>query len=101
MKRAPNKENKPYITCNKCHKTISEDGTIICNQCYASIIQWRHNNIIQQVKSKVKQFKYHEHKESNSLEIGNLKPDLVNEELKTLKIIDAVVSGEKYLGTSY
>jgi len=28
----------------------------------------------------VKQFKYHEHKESNSLELGNLKPDLVNEE---------------------
>lgn len=33
--------------------------------------------------------------------LGNMKPDLVNEEERTLKVIDAVVCGAKYLSASY
>ena len=59
---------------------------------------------MQQIRAKVKEYNYFEYNATKNVEsgkIGNLKPDLVNTESKTLKAIDAVVYGATYLNGAF
>jgi len=77
--------NRPRIQCNNIHHHITSaqkpnEKTIICTQCNAKLLQWRHNNIVQQIVAKTKDACYYTHNDRNvdSSKFGNLKPDLVN-----------------------
>ena len=87
MGRSIEEGNRPRIPCNNRHDRRGKDNfkpeekTIICTQCNANLVHWRHNNIVQQIRAKVKEYNYFEFNDMRNIEpgkIGNLKPDLVN-----------------------